>query len=138
MPTVGCLSNYAERAILEHVFNKVSLAVPYLYVGLCTADPGEAGTGAACNEVPNTNFYERAAAYYWSSAVGGLVENTAAIVFHEATPGGWGPVTHFAFLDSLTYGTGEMFVYGVLAVPRIVVAGSIPRFEIGEFVITMD
>lgn len=137
MPTAGCLSNYAERAILLHVFNKETLAIPYIYVGLCAANPGEAGTGANCNEIPHVYGYERATAYYWSEVMGGFVENSAEILFGVAV-GGWGTVTHFALFNTQTYGAGDMLIYGSLVAPREIVAGSTPRFAIGEIGITMD
>lgn len=138
MSTAGCLSNYAEVAILNHIFNKATLAQPYIYVGLCTANPTDAGTGANCYEVPHTNFYERATAHYWSAPVGGFVENSAEIVFNMVTGTGWGEVSHFALFDAETYSMGNMIIYGALVSPKVVVAGSIPKFAIGEIGIYMD
>lgn len=138
MPTVGCFSNYTERAVLLHVFNKETLAVPYIYVGLCTALPGEAGTGADCNEAANANGYARATAYYWTDVLGGFVENSAEIIFPTATGDGWGTISHFALFDSDVYGIGNMLIYGALSSPREIVGGSVPKFAIGEIGITMD
>lgn len=138
MPTVGCFSYYAEEAILLHVFNKETLAVPYIYIGLCAASPGEAGTGANCNEVPDAYGYERATVYYWSDVMGGFVENSAEILFPEAVGGGWGTASHFALFNIQTYGAGDMLIYGSLVAPREILSGSIPKFAIGEIGIQLD
>jgi hypothetical protein len=44
------ISNYAENAILDALFNNTSLAVAARYVKLHTGDPGEAGTANAAGE----------------------------------------------------------------------------------------
>lgn len=139
MATAGCFSNYTEAAVLKHIFNKETLEQPYIYVGLCAAAPGEAGTGASCHEVPHANGYERATAYYWSEVAGGFVENTAEIVFPEVLAGGWGTVTHFALFDYKEYGLGHMLIYGAITgAPVAVVEGSTPKFAIDEIGMTMD
>lgn len=138
MPTAGCFSNDAEGVILKHIFNKETLPQPYIYVGLCTANPGEAGTGVSCNEVPHAFGYERATAYYWSEVMGGFVENTAEILFPEAVGDGWGTVSHFALFSAQVYGTGYMIIYGALAAQREIVEGSAPKFAINEIGIQLD
>lgn len=44
------ISNYAENAILDAIFNNTSLAKSARYVKLHTGDPGEAGTNNAAGE----------------------------------------------------------------------------------------
>lgn len=44
------ISNYAEDAIINAIFNNTSLAVAARYVKLHTGDPGEAGTNNAAGE----------------------------------------------------------------------------------------
>src|SRR5574343_562470 len=52
---MGSLTNYAENAVLEHLTRETAYTpAATLYLALCTGDPGEAATGASCNECGNS------------------------------------------------------------------------------------
>lgn len=135
----GSASNYAENKFLDHLTGKTAFAKPTAYIGLCTADPTDAGTGADCNECANANAYARVATAGadWTAAADGATANAQIITFPEAT-GSWGTVTHFALFDSGTYGAGNMLAHASLSVSKGISDGDTPKFAVGELDITMD
>lgn len=136
---MGSFSNYLEDKILDHITGKTSFTKPTAYIALCTADPTDAGTGAACNEVPDSNSYARVATAPgdWDAASGGAVANAAAITFPEAS-GSWGTITHFAIIDSTTHGAGNMLAHGTVTVSKQITTGDTPKYNIGDLDITLD
>ena len=137
---MGSLSNYAEDKILDHLVGKTEFTMPTMYVALCTADPTDAGTGAAMNELADANAYARVetAGGDWDASSGGAIANAAAITFTAASGGDWAEATHFAVLDSGTHGAGNMLGHGALDVARTVTEGDVIRFAIGALDITLD
>lgn len=132
-------SNWMENRIQNHIFGKSIYYASTMYVGLCRNNPGEGATGGNCHEVPNIYSYARVAASpsAWSSASGGQIVNTAAIIFPYST-GGWGVVTHFVLCNSGSYGGGSIIVYGALSAARNITQYSRPRFDPGTLSITLD
>jgi len=136
-------SNAMENSILNLIFSGTSFPIvspyPPLSVGLCTASPTDAGTGASCNEVPHIYGYERASTIVsdWGGASNGLVVNDVAIVFPEALAS-WGMVTHFAIFNEQVYGTGDMLIWGPLTIPKEIALGSSPRFNIDGMGANLD
>lgn len=139
LATVGNFSNYVEDELLDHITGKTSFDKPTVYVGLCTDSPGEAGTGAAANEVANSHNYARVAtiADTWNAASGGSIDNAEDITFPEAS-GSWGPVNYYALFDSGIYGEGNMLIHDVLDNPVNVIAGHSVQFAAGELVLTLS
>lgn len=131
--------NWFENKVLDHIFSKGNYTPQILYVGLCVANPGEAGTGGSCNEVANANGYarEQTSSAFWNTASGGQLTNALVITFPEST-GIWGTVTHFVIVDSGSYGAGNMLLYGTLSPPIAIPQGSLPRFPVGTLVVTLD
>lgn len=103
---MGSLSNFAENALLNHICNTAFTPAATLFVALCTADPTDAGTGASMGEVTNSNAYARASVVFGAAATRRVVQS-GAVSFPQAT-GPWGNVTHWAIVDSATYGAGNM------------------------------
>ena len=136
---MGSFSDYTENKFLDHITGKTAFPKPTAYVGLCTADPTDAGTGASCNEVTDANAYARVATAGadWAAASGGASSNANDITFPEAT-GSWGTVTHFALFDSGTYGEGNMLAHGSLTPSKTVTTGDTPKFAPGELDLTQD
>jgi len=120
----GSLSNYAENALLNHLFGTAYTPAATVYIALATANPGEAGTGAALNEVANSGNYTRKSIAF-SAAASRKVVQSGAITFNQAS-GSWGTVTHWALLDSGTYGAGNMLAYGAFTVSFAPVSGNTP------------
>jgi len=93
------LSNYAENAIINHVFRNSALTSPTtVYVALFTAvSDAEAGTGT---EVTGGS-YARTAVTFGAPSNG--VSTNSTVTFPTATAS-WGTVTHFAVFDAATSG----------------------------------
>jgi hypothetical protein len=126
-------SDYAEGAVLDHVFNKTSYIQPTLYLAVSTANPTDAGTGAA---EPVGNAYARVSTIGtdWSRTAA-VMSNGVEMAFPEAT-GSWGTLTHFALYDALT--AGNMVVYGALTTAKAIAASETLRFPIGNLTFTLD
>lgn len=137
--TSGAFSNYFANALLEHIVGKTSFSLPTVSIGLCTANPTDAGTGASCNEVADSGAYAREAiaSDFGTGASGGSISNDGVIEFTEATAS-WGTVTHFATFDSGTHGAGNMLVYNALTNSKAVDSGDTASFAIGDLTVTLD
>ena len=122
---MGSLSNYAENALLNHITtNSAYTSVATVYLALCTADPTDAGTGASMNEVANSGSYARTAITF-GAAASRRVTQSGAVAFTAST-GSWGTVTHWAVVDSATYGAGNVLAYGAFATSRVIASGNTP------------
>lgn len=131
---MGSFSDYWENEILDHLFGKGSYTPPTIYVGLSTADPGDAGTGLS---EPSGNGYARVttSAADWNSASGGSLDNAAAIEFPDAT-GDWGTVTHFALFDAAT--GGNVLAHGALNLSKTISNGDTTRCAAGDLDVSLD
>jgi|SRR6185503_20006434 len=135
------MTDYLEGVLLGHLFRTATFAKPtVIAIGLCTAAPTDASTGATITEVPNSGSYARVSvppldANWAAVGVGGLTSNVAAITFPTAS-GSWGTVTHVAFLDSLTWGAGNLWLYGTLALSKTVNSGDTFSFAINQLTVT--
>jgi hypothetical protein len=116
-------SNTFENDWLKLIFNAIAIAtladnaastpLTNLYVGLHTADPGEAGNQTT-NECAYTSYARVAVARTtggWTVS-GNTVTNAAAVTFPKAT-GGSETATYFTVGSDPT-GTGKILYYGVL------------------------
>lgn len=126
-------SDYAEAAVLDHVFGKATFSQPTLYLAVSTADPTDAGTGAA---EPVGNAYARIATSPtdWTRT-GSVMENATLLGFPEAT-GSWGTLTHFAMYDAPT--GGNMIAHAALGTPKAITTSETLRFPIGNITFTLD
>lgn len=124
------LSNYGENALMGHLFGSSYTAPATVYLALATADPGEAATGASMNEVANSGGYARKAITFGAASAKRVTQN-ATVTFDQAT-GNWGTVTHWAILDSATYGAGNVLAYGALVASKSVVTGNTPSVASGQ------
>lgn len=123
-------TNFLEDKVLEHIF-----VTPYtpgsLCIGLCTQDPTDTATGAVCFELADAGDYARATfetADWELAGIAGKVWNKNIIDFPEPTVD-WGLVTHFVIVDAITYGTGNVLVYGPITPNVTLLTGSIPQFD---------
>jgi hypothetical protein len=131
---MGSFSDYTEDALLNHLFGKGSYAPPTIYVGLCTADPGDSGAGLS---EPSGNGYARVGTTQadWNTATGGLLDNANTILLGPAT-GDWGTLTHFALFDAAT--GGHVLLHGALTHPKTIDSGDSARFASGEIDVALD
>lgn len=130
-------TNYLEDALIQYFLrNNADTFSPVatLYLALYTAAPGEAGGGT---EVADANGYAREAIAFTDPAGGGATENTAQIDF-TASGGAWGTVTHISVIDSITYGAGNMYLYGALTASRAIGDGETLRVAAGDIDLVVD
>lgn len=121
---MGSLSNYSENALLNHIFGTAYSRPATVYLALCTADPGEAATGASMSEVANANNYARKAITF-GAASSRRITQSGGVTFDTAS-GAWGTVTHWAIVDSITYGGGNVLAYGAFSASFAPVNGNAP------------
>jgi hypothetical protein len=125
-------TNYLEDAILNAVLRNISFTSPAtVYVGLFTADPGEAGSLA--NEVSGGS-YARVAVTFGAPA-SGTCANTGILTFPTATVS-WGIVTHAAILDVATLLSGNILYKGALAASKTVDIGDTVSYAIGALTVS--
>lgn len=121
---MGSLSNFAENALMNHIFGTAHTPAATMYLALCTGDPGEAGTGASMSEVADANGYSRKAISF-AAASSRKVVQSGAVTFDQAS-GSWGTVSHWALVDSGTHGAGNMLAYGAFSASFSPVSGNTP------------
>lgn len=144
------LSNAFETLILNHLFNNAAIAgvgdvaglppaatAGSFYLGLHTADPGEAGTQAT-SEATYTGYARVAvarAAGGWAVS-GNQASNTAVVNFPAATAG-TNSITHVSIGTDAT-GPGTLMYSGALTAALAVSAGITPSFAAGALAVTAD
>ncbi len=133
---MGSLSNYAENALLNHIFGSAYSRPATVYLALCTADPGEAATGASMNECADSGSYARKAVTF-GAASARRVTQSGAVTFDQAT-GALGTVSHYAIVDSGTYGAGNVLAYGAFSPSFAVESGNTPSIESGQIYVEIS
>lgn len=123
------ISNYAEAAILDALFNNTSLAVTTPYVSLHTADPGETGTSEV---TAGANTYARQSASF-AAASGGSITTDAALEWTDMPAV---TVTHVGIWDAST--AGNFLWGGALADNKTTNAGDTFSIATGDLDITLD
>src|SRR3990172_6283215 len=127
---MGSLSDFAELELLDHIYNAAYTPPATIYLALATADPTDAATGAAMNEVANSGNYARTAISFGSVASRRVTQD-AVVTFPQAN-GAWGTVTHWAVVDLATYGAGNVLAHGAFATGKSIVSGNTPSVASGE------
>lgn len=147
------LSNAAETALLNLLFANSNWAnigdatglrgatTPGVYyIGLHTADPGEAGNQST-NEAAYTGYARVSVARSgagWTIAgtAPTAATNAAAITFGACTAGS-STITHFSIGTDVS-GAGNLIASGALTASLAVSAGITPSFAIGALSVTAD
>lgn len=139
---MGAISDYAESALLQEIFNGVNFVAPNTWVSLYTTDPTDAdsGTEVSGGSYARVRVYAQAGGSPdWNTAVvdgiGYLVDNEEAITFPTATVA-WGTVTHFGVHDALTL--GNLLYHGVLDSSQVVGIGGIFKFQVGDLNLRLE
>lgn len=128
---MGSLTDYGENATLKHLTKEAAYTpAATIYLALATSSPGETATGASMNEVANSGSYARTAITFGAAASRRVTQN-ATVTFPQAT-GSWGTVTHWAVVDSATYGAGNVLAYGAFGTSKSIVSGNTPSVASGE------
>jgi hypothetical protein len=120
------IANIGDAAGLQN-----SAATGSLYLGLHTADPGEAGN-ASTNEISYTGYAREPVARSSGgfTVSGSTVTLTADIDFGKMTAGAGGTVTHFSVVKELS-GTAVILYSGTVDPDILIATGVIPRLETG-------
>ena len=80
----GALTTYGDNTWLNHIFGTAYTPVATVYIGLSTASPGKAATGASCSEVANSGSYARKAITF-GAAASRAVAQSGTVTFNQAT-----------------------------------------------------
>ena len=123
---MGSLSNFGENALLNHLLNTAYTAPTTVYLTLNTADPTDAGTGASMSETANASGYARQAITFGVPSARRTTQS-ADISFPVATGNYGAAITHWAIVDALTYGTGNMLAHGAFASSFTPLTGNQPK-----------
>ena len=121
---MGSLTDFSEQALLTHIFNVAYTPPVTTYMALCTADPTDSATGALMNEVANTGGYARVAITFGAATSRRVTQN--ALVTFPTSTAGWGTVTHWAIVDSATYGAGNVLATGAFSPTKSIVTNNTP------------
>ena len=127
-------SNYLENSLLDHLFDKAAFSAPTIYVGLSTADPLDDGSGLA---EPGGGNYARVvtSSGNWNSAVAGVIDNSASIIFATATAS-WGTISHVCLFDAVS--GGNLLGSGALSAPIAIGVAEIPTFNANALDVSLD
>ena len=144
-------SNVFETGILSLIFQNTnyanvgdatglrgSTAAGVFYVGLHTADPGEAGaqntTETAYTGYARISVVRSAAGF---SIAGNSISNAAAVTFGSCTAAPGAALTHFS-IGSDVSAAGNLFFSGALGASYQPAVGNAPSFAIGALTTTAD
>jgi len=134
---MGSITDFLENELLDHVFNATYTAPTNLYLVLCTADPTDTATGAACSETANSGGYARTEITV-GVAASRVVAQDAEVSFPQAS-GDWAsPITHWCIADTATYGAGNILAHGQFAVEKSIVTGNTPKVASAEINVTFS
>lgn len=121
------ISNYAESAILDALFNNTALQKSARYVKLHTGDPGEAGTNNAATETTRKSVSDAAAASGTFTSVNDLIWTSVA---------GTETYSHISIWDHLT--AGNCLWTGALTASKAVNAGDTFTIATGSLTVSVD
>jgi hypothetical protein len=116
---MSAMSNYLENKFLDHFLGTSSTSAPSnVYIGLHTADPTDAGTGA---EVSGNGYVRQAMAF--GAASSGTASNSGAVEFPAASGGNWGTITHIGIYDASS--SGNLLFHAALTASKTINDGDI-------------
>lgn len=128
-------SDYVENQILNCYLNQTNITAPTnIYVGLHTADPTDAGSGA---EVSGNGYarVEITDKFDTASGTGGSVSSNANITGFTASGGNWGTVSHIGIYDAST--SGNLLFHTALDSSATVNDGDSFQISAGNLTVTV-
>lgn len=138
---MSAASNYTEANVINSLLRGAAFPVPStVYIGLHTADPGEAGD----NEVSTGNWpaYVRkdaavggATSSGWDAPSDGVTHNAKQITYPGMNGASNVTVSHWALYDAAT--GGNMLAHAALQTARTLQLGDVFVFDIGSLTVTM-
>ncbi len=120
------VSDYAENAILNALFNNVALQKSARYVKLHLSDPGENGTSGAATETTRKSLTSAAAS-------GGVFTSTNTLTW--ATYPATETVTHISIWDNVS--AGNCLWTGALAAPVAITSAQTFTIASGNLTVTV-
>jgi len=130
---MAALSDYAEDAVLNHLFRNTSMTSPTtVYLALFSAGTG-LETNAPTSELSGSG-YARAAITFGAPS-SGAVQNSAQISIGAATAD-WSTVTHGAVMDASS--AGNVLSHGQFTSPRDINNGETFIVEINGLTVSLD
>lgn len=128
----GSLSAYSENALLDHLLSKTAFTMPAnIYAALCTVTITNGMTGATITEANYTGYARKEIlASDLNAASGGVVTNSADIVFDACTAGS-STVVGVAIVDATSNGNMLAFsdvtskVVDTTSTPATITAGAL-------------
>lgn len=118
-------SNYLENALVDWIKGTTFPAAPAsVFASLHTADPGDTGA----SEHGATAAYARTAITFGADT-DGVMSNSAAVEFPQATSNYSAQITHFGVWDASS--AGNFLGGAALTTARTIATDDIPRFAIG-------
>ena len=131
-------ADFLENELLDQIFGAQAYVAPAtLYVALSTTTPSDDGTNFT---EPSGNAYARVAVTNnktnFNTAAAGAVDNAVSIDFAQATPAGWGTVTHFGIYDASS--AGNLLAWGALTASKAIDALDTAKFAAGDLNATLD
>jgi len=127
---MGSLTDYAELELLDHVCNVAYTPAATIYLGLSTADPTDAATGASCSECADSGSYARTVIAFGAAAARTITQD-GTVTFPEAD-GSWGTVSHWFIADGNTHGADNVLAHGSFVAPKAIVSGNTPSVATTE------
>lgn len=127
---MSAMSDYLENKFLDHFLGTASTSAPAaVYIGLHTADPTDAGTGA---EVSGLGYSRQSVSFGASSS--GTASNDAAVEFPAANGGSWGTITHIGIYDASS--SGNLLFHSALTTSKTIADGDIFKVAVSGIDIT--
>lgn len=121
------ISNYAEDAIINAIFNNVALQKANRYVKLHIGDPGEAGTSNAAGETTRKSVTGAASSSGQFTSVNDLAWTNVST---SET------ITHISIWDDPT--AGNCLWTGALTASKALVAGDTFTIPTGSLTVSVD
>lgn len=142
---MAAMSDYLEKAVLDHVLNNVALTSPTnVYVALFDANCSLAKleTGTDLTDEITGGSYARVVGPFGAATLGaGTSANDQLIEFTQASADwdtGGGIVTYVAIMDGDVEEAGNVLYYGALSQAKTVNSGDTFKFSIGDLIVSMD
>lgn len=137
---MSSMTNDTEQKVAIAMLNGGRYQGSMLYIALFHTDPSEAGNMAG--EITDPGYRRKPCAatdgaQFTTLDANGIATNKSQITFdafhddHDATP-----ITHIGLCSAATGGT--VVLKSALSVPRRLLAGAIPFFDVGELRIEFD
>jgi hypothetical protein len=121
------ISNWAENAILDAIFNNTALQKNTRYAQLHTGDPGEAGTNNVATETDRV-------AITGAAAVGGTFTSTNDLEWLSMA--GTETISHLSIWDASV--AGNCLWTGALTSPQPVNTGNTFTIAAGDLTVSVD